>query len=49
MDYAEEQENELMALESIYMDDFRKLVPSHHAPALPTPDALTPTAYATGG
>ena len=26
MDYAEEQENELMMLESMYMDDFVKLV-----------------------
>lgn len=26
MDYAEEQENELMMLESMYMEDFVKLV-----------------------
>ena len=26
MDYAEEQENELMALESMYMEDFVKMV-----------------------
>ncbi len=31
MDYAEEQENELMMLESMYMEDFVKLVRRHAA------------------
>jgi len=49
MDHAEEQENELMALEAIYMDDFKKLVRTahlHRPRSAHAPPTLPPRAHA---